>query len=250
MLVKHPHPSPGTTFRIRITLCRRSRQAHCRQTRAKPPPLNRREKRKLVISGHLVAKTHTTKAPDLPRHLSPTKNRSRAPQKQANQTLYSLSQHLKPTRHTLRPLRNGAFRLFRPNSTKRRKYQPLHTKIAMFSDKPTPHNTDKTVNQRPRLTSFLHHTPKPAPERAAFQQKLRRTTQTKPDKPIAAPHKTTPHAKAAPLAVKKRVSNAARNAKITTTSRPNPSFRQEKSDNFNRYSLRFQTVSCKPIIYL
>lgn len=73
------------------------------------------------------------------------------------------------------------------------------------------------------LPSFLFstHTPKPAPERAAFQQNPRRTTQTKTgqtDRNPAQNHTTgiTQHSHC-----QKRASNVARNAKSTTISRPN-----------------------------
>ena len=73
MFVKRPQPSPGTTFRIWITLCQRSRQAHCRQVQARPPLLNCRENSKLVVLYHHVAKTHTTKAPRPPAPFVPPK---------------------------------------------------------------------------------------------------------------------------------------------------------------------------------
>ena len=72
------------------------------------------------------------------------------------------------------------------------------------------------INDR---TSLLFSTTPLNPRRNGllFQQNPRRTTQTKPDKPIAAPHKTTPKTqRSAPI-----VKNAARNAKSTTISRPN-----------------------------
>ena len=105
------------------------------------------------------------------------------------------------------------------------------------------------INDRPTLP-FSTHTPKPAPEQAAFQQKLRRTTRTKPDQPIATPHKTTPQAQHSTPHCQKRASNAARNAKSTSISRPNHLSPARKTSDFSRYSPRFQTVSCKPIIYL
>ena len=148
---------------------------------------------------------HTHLKPlDLPHHLSPKNHSPRSPRKQANQPLYSLSQHLKPTQHMLRPLHNASLSDI---ST------PLN--ISDISTPTQPNNAiigicilksprfqinrlrttpiKQQINDRPLLL-FSTLTPKPAPERAAFQQNTRRTTQTKPDKPIATPHKTTPQA--------------------------------------------------------
>ena len=65
----------------------------------------------------------------------------------------------------LRPLHNASLSdistplnisdISAPNSTKQRNYRQLHTEIASFSDKPAPHNTDKTANQQTNLASFL-----------------------------------------------------------------------------------------------
>lgn len=183
---------------------------------------------------------HTQQKPlDLPHHLPPpTKNRSCAPHKQANQTLYSLSQHLKPTQHMLRPLRKA--RLSDISA-------PLN--ISDISAPTQPNNAiiGIRIQKSPRFqinrlrttpikqqindhTSLLFSTTPLNPRRNGllFQQNPRRTTQTKPDKPIAAPHKTTPkpqhsapHHQNAPRA-------AVRKAKGTTISHPNPSLRQEK----------------------
>lgn len=126
---------------------------------------------------------HTQQKPlDLPHHLPPpTKNRSCAPHKQANQTLYSLSQHLKPTQHMLRPLRKA--RLSDISA-------PLN--ISDISAPTQPNNAiiGIRIQKSPRFqinrlrttpikqqindhTSLLFstHTPKPAPERAPFSAK-------------------------------------------------------------------------------
>lgn len=173
--------------------------------------------------------------------------------------LYSLSHYLKPTQHMLRPLHNASLSDI---ST------PLN--ISDISTPTQPNNaiigicilksprfqinrlrTTPIKQQINDLPSFLFstHTPKPAPERAAFQQNPRRTTQTKPDKPIAAPHKTTPKTQRSAPHHQNAPRAAVRKAKGTTISHPTPSPARKTSD-FRRYPRRFLTASCKPIIYL
>ena len=206
--------------------------AHCRQVQARPPLLNCRENSKLAVLNHHVAKMHTTKAPDLPRHLSPTKNRSRAPQKQANQTLYSLSQHLKPTRNTLRPLRNARL----SDISHPAQHNDANISLCILKSPRFQINRLRTtpikqqINDRPSHL-FSAHTPKPAPKRAPFSAKPKahntnKTGQT--DRNPAQNHTTGTTQRPSPS---KRASNAAHNAKSTTISRPNPSRRQEKSEN-------------------
>lgn len=87
------------------------------------------------------------------------------------------------------------------------------------------------INDRPSHLFSTHPPLNPRRNGLLFQQNTRRTTQTKPDKPIAAPHKTTPKTQRSAPSPSKRASNAAHNAKSTTISRPTPSLRQEKSEN-------------------
>ena len=191
----------------------------------------------------------------------PTKNRSRAPRKQANQTLYSLSQHLKPPQHMLRPLHNASLSDI---ST------PLN--ISDISAPTQPNNAiigicilksprfqinrlrttpiKQQINDHPSLL-FSTHTPKPAPERAPFsaQHKAHNTKKTgQTDRNPTQNHtkNTTqrPHHQNAPRA-------AVRKAKGTTTSHQSPPLSPAgKTSDFRRYPQRFLTTSCKPIIYL
>lgn len=83
------------------------------------------------------------------------------------------------------------------------------------------------INDRP---SLLFSTTPLNPRRNAllFQQNTRRTTRTKPDKPIAAPHKTTPKTQRSAPHHQNAPRAAVRKAKGTTISHPAPSLRQEK----------------------
>lgn len=204
MFVKRPQPSPGTTFRIWITLCQRSRYAHCRQVQARPPLINCRKNSKLVVLNHHAAKTHTTKAPRPPAPFAPPTKTAPA-RRISRQIKCFIPCHITKTdpTHTTttpqsEPLRHfhpaQHIRHFRPNSTKQSNYRHPQTEIASFSDKPAPNNTDKTANQQPHLASFLHHTPKTAPKRAPFSAKHKAHNTNKTGQTIATPHKTTPQA--------------------------------------------------------
>lgn len=152
--------------------------------------------------------------------------------------LYSLSQHLKPTQHMLRPLHNASLT---DTSTPLNisdisaPTQPNNAIIGICILKSPRFQTNRLhttpikqqINDRHSLL-FSAHTPKTAPERAAFQQNTRRTTQTKPDKPIATPHKTTPKTQRSAPHHQNAPRAAVRKAKGTTTSHPTPSRRQEK----------------------
>ena len=129
--------------------------------------------------------------------------------------LYSLSHYLKPTQHMLRPLHNASLSdISTPLNISdiSAPTQPNNAIIGICMLKSPRFQINRLrttpikqqINDRPSLL-FSTLTPKPAPERAAFQQNTRRTTQTKPDKPIAAPHKTTPKHNAAPLTIKTRL---------------------------------------------
>lgn len=83
------------------------------------------------------------------------------------------------------------------------------------------------INDRPSLL-FSTHTPKPAPKRATFsaKHKAHNTNQTgQTDRNPTQNHTTGTTQRPSPS---KRTSNAARNAKSTAISHPNPSRRQEK----------------------
>ena len=203
---------------------------------------------------------HTQQKPlDLPHHLSPQKPFPRAQRKQANQTLYSMSQHLEPTQHILRPLHNASLSDI---ST------PLN--ISDISTPTQPNNAiigicilksprfqinrlrttpiKQQINDRPSLL-FSTHTPKPAPKRAPFSAKHKAHNTNKTGQTDRSPTQnhtknTTqrPHRQNAP-----RV--AGRKAKGTTISHPTP-LSGKKTSDFRRYPQRFLTASCKPIIYL
>ena len=105
------------------------------------------------------------------------------------------------------------------------------------------------INDRPSLL-FSTHTPKTAPERAPFsaKPKARNTNKTgQTDRSPTQNHTTgiTQHSHC-----QKRASNAARNAKSTTISRPPLLSPARKTSDFRRYPQRFLTASRKPIIYL
>ena len=152
--------------------------------------------------------------------------------------LYSLSHYLKPTQHMLRPLHNTSLSdISTPLNISdiSAPTQPNNAIIGTCILKSPRFQTNRLrttpikqqINDRPSLL-FSTHTPKPAPERAAFQQNTRRTTQTKPDKPIAAPHKTTPKTQRSTPIVKNAprtqlVTQKAPLYRVQTTSR-----RQEK----------------------
>lgn len=174
--------------------------------------------------------------------------------------LYSLSQHLKPTQHMLRPLHNASLSdISTPLNISdiSTPTQPNNAIIGICILKSPRFQTNRLrttpekqqINDRPSLL-FSTHTPKPAPKRAPFSAKHKahntnKTGQT--DRNPAQNHTTgiTQHSHC-----QKRASNAARNAKSTTISRPNHLSPARKTSDFRRYQQRFLTASCKPIIYL
>ena len=149
-----------------------------------------------------------------------------------------MSQHLKPTQHILRPLHNASLSDI---ST------PLN--ISDISAPTQPNNAiiGICILKSPRFqTSRLRTTPikqqindcpsllfsttplNPRRNMLIFQQNTKRTTQTKPDNPIATPHKTTPQAQRSTPIVKNAprtqlVTQKAPLYRVQTTSR-----RQEK----------------------